>query len=99
MAHEYGVGRDTLRRALAVLRFEGVVVSGGPGQRWVVAEPADRELVWAHRGSSVVSRPPTVEERAEFGIDPAAAIWVLEIHHTGEEPRVLRADRFVVQFE
>lgn len=90
----YGVGRETVRRALRVLRGEGLVVTeAGYGTR--VVEPAEREPVRVARGSTVVARPATPAERAEHGIPDGGHVVVVTY---GGRQQVYPADRTVLTF-
>lgn len=77
LQQEYGLGRHTVRRAVAVLRAEGlVVVLKGHGVH-VRERPEKQDLVPA-AGSTVDARMPTVEERAEMDIDEGVPVfWVI----------------------
>lgn len=78
LVQEYGVSRETVRRALQVLRVEGLVVTErGYGTR--VVEERQREQVRVPRGARVRSRMPTAAEREELGIDLAAVVPVLVV--------------------
>lgn len=67
IGHEYRVGKATVQAAIGALRSEGLItVERGIGIR--VSEPVERRRVSVPRGSSVISRPATSEERAELGL-------------------------------
>jgi DNA-binding GntR family transcriptional regulator len=86
MRHEFGVGQDTVRDALAVLRNEGLIVSE-QGRRHQIRVPPRRQLVWLRPGERASARMPTPEERAEHDI--AIGIPVLVVGAA-----VYPADRF-----
>lgn len=74
----HGLSRETVRRALAVLRSEGLVVTeAGYGTR--VAEPVDREQVRVPRGSEVISRPATPDERRELDVVEGGHVLVVSV--------------------
>ena len=77
LQQQFGLARGTVRRAVAVLRAEGlVVVRRGHGV--VVREhPEVQDLVPAP-GSTVSARMPTAEERAAHDIpDGVPVLWVI----------------------
>ena len=58
LSRHYGVGRDVARRALALLRQEGLITSvRGMSSR--IREPAQRRLVTFHSGDELICRMPT----------------------------------------
>ncbi|MEU7590653.1 GntR family transcriptional regulator [Micromonospora sp. NPDC049230] len=74
----YGVSRETVRRTLAVLRAEGLVVTEPSlGTRVRVAE--QRRQVSVARGSTVISRPATAAERAELGLPVGEHVQVISM--------------------
>lgn len=78
MEQEYGYSRETIKRALAVLVKEGLVVTErGYGTR--VREPSERELVSVPRGARWISRPATPEERASLGIAEGGHVSVVTL--------------------
>jgi DNA-binding transcriptional MocR family regulator len=76
MRHEYGVGNDTVRDALAVLRNEGLIVSE-QGQRHQVRVPPRRELVWLRPGERALARMPTPDERDDHDIAFGIPVFVV----------------------
>lgn len=97
LAHEYEVGRDTVREVLARLRSEGLILRGAPGVRSRVMPQIEREQVWPRRGSRVITRMPTPVERRELEIPEG--VPVLEVRYRMEEPRLYRGDRYELMFE
>lgn len=84
----YGVAVETGRRAIRLLRQEGLVVvrHGHPTR---VADPVvERELVRHPRGTVFTSRPPTAEERDTYGDS-----WMIEAVLFGTVRGVYPADR------
>lgn len=78
LRQEYGVATGTVRRALDVLVKEGlIVVERSYGQR--VREMQQREKVAVPRGSSVIARPATMDERRELGIPEGAHVLVVTV--------------------
>lgn len=94
LGHEYGVGRATVRMAVATLRGEGlVVVERGTGTR--VRQPAEREAVRVPRGARVISRMPDPDERSELDVDEGVPVLVVTV---GGRDRVYAADRVMLTF-
>jgi DNA-binding GntR family transcriptional regulator len=86
---EHGLARETVRRAMALLRSEGLVdIRHGHGTR--VKEPTEREVVRIPRYSHVLTRPATAAERAELGLRDGEL--VVEVR-TGAKVSVYPADR------
>lgn len=79
---EYDLGRDTVRRALYLLRDEGYLVSRR-GERWRAADQLpgnhERELLQLPPGARVWLEPATAEERGRLGLPVGAAMFV--VHH------------------
>ncbi|WP_431728265.1 GntR family transcriptional regulator [Verrucosispora sp. TAA-831] len=74
----YGVSRETVRRALAVLRGEGLVVTeSGYGTRVLVAE--ERRRVTVPRGATAVSVPASREQRDRFGLAVGEHVLVVSL--------------------
>lgn len=74
----HGVSRETIRRALAVLRAEGLVVTE-PSYGTRVRVPEQRRQIAAPRGSTVISRPATAAERRELGLAVGDHVQVISL--------------------
>jgi hypothetical protein len=83
LAHEYSIGRDTLRQAYATLRAEGLLLPGGPGTRSRVAPAPDRHVVWLDRDADIVTRMPVGDEREVLGIPEGVVVPVFEVTVAG----------------
>ncbi|MQS10395.1 winged helix-turn-helix domain-containing protein, partial [Streptomyces alkaliphilus] len=90
MIRAHGVGRDTVRRAVEVLRAEGLLEPGVPGRAAVVAggstpaEPLEQHLARAFRAPRVL-----LEAREPFPRRLSEAL----LHRAGEIARVPRPGR------
>jgi len=80
----------TVRRALAVLRGEGLIRTAR-GEPSTVRTAPHRAEIPAQFGSRLISRMPSTIERAEFGIE--VGVPLIEIRHAGGRVDVLAADR------
>ncbi|MEU4772991.1 GntR family transcriptional regulator [Micromonospora sp. NPDC023644] len=90
LSQEHGVGRGTVRRAVGLLRAEGLVdVASGRGTR--VRMPTERQRVSVPRGSEVLARMPTAEERAELDVPDGVPVMVVSLG--GRVRGVYAADR------
>jgi GntR family transcriptional regulator len=90
IAQENGVGRDTVRTAMGLLRAEGWIETHRPvGSR--VRSP-ERVEVLVDLGSEWLVRTPTLDERTELGLREDDR--VVEVTYRGDV-RVFAADRHV----
>jgi DNA-binding FadR family transcriptional regulator len=91
LVQRYGIARETARRAVAVLRAEGIVgVVRGHGV--VVREqPTIQDLTPAD-GSTITARMPTADERAELDIPEGVPVIAVVAPDGGVE--VYPADRW-----
>lgn len=86
LATQFGVGRDSIRDALAALRGEGLIETRR-GFRSRVRERPERTRVELAPGSVVTARMPTPEERVEQDVFEGVPMLVV-----GD--RAYPADRF-----
>lgn len=86
----HGLGKHTVRSALAMLRAEGlIVVRRGYGA--VVREPVDREDLVLQPGDVAIPRMPSPDERERLGLDDGIpVVHVLRPDGTGD---IYPADR------
>ncbi|AVT32459.1 GntR family transcriptional regulator [Plantactinospora sp. BC1] len=90
LSQEYGVGRDAVRQALALLRSEGLV-STERGERSRVRTPPERVPVELPPGGRAVARMPTDPERVERDMD--AGVPLIEVHHPDGTTEIYPADK------
>src|SRR6266536_3034970 len=97
LSQRFGVGRDAVRDALAMLRSEGLVITTR-GIGTFVRGPADElAVVRVGLGTRVSARIPTADERLSLGIPEGTAVLV--VARAGEPEQVLPADRTVVEVD
>ncbi|GAB3856474.1 hypothetical protein GCM10029963_52910 [Micromonospora andamanensis] len=72
----YGVSRETVRRALAVLRAEGLVITE-PSYGTRVREASERRRVSVPRGASIVSGPASHAQRQALGVPVGEHVLVV----------------------
>lgn len=94
LQQEFDVGRETARRAVAMLRSEGLV-SVDRGHGVVVREQPELEELVPPAGSQVSARMPSPEERAEHGI--AEGVPVLWIVHPDGVAAAYPADQYRIR--
>jgi len=91
LAQEHGISLPTVRRAIQVLRTEGLVVTErGYGTR--VVEQQQRQRIRVPRGARIIIRMPTDTERAELGVEPGMVVPVVEIRVGAQVRGPYRAD-------
>jgi DNA-binding GntR family transcriptional regulator len=89
----YGVSRTSVRRALAVLRQEGLIVSAR-GTSTRVREHLPRREVLIDQGDELLTRMPTEHERIEHLIDHG--VPMVEIRRRSGGVELLAGDRVVI---
>lgn len=92
LAQTYVVGTDTVRRALAVLRLEGLIDTV-PKLGSFVRVPPKAELVTVDRGR-ITARMPAQDERRALDIPEGIPLLIIE---TGDRTELLPADRAVIE--
>jgi len=97
LSQSYGIGRDAVRDALALLRSEGLVTTTRGIGTFVRGPAEDLAVVRVGAGTRVSARVPTADERLSLGIPEGTAVLV--VSPPGEPERILPADRTVVEFE
>lgn len=88
LADEHGVSRSTVRRALAMLKSEGLIDTERGRRAWVRG-PRRKDLLWLRGGEPAPIRMPTAVERATLGVPPGVPVY--EIGR-----RLYPGDRYVV---
>lgn len=91
LAQTYGLSITTARRAIAVLRNEGLI-DVRPGYPPRVRVPPELEDVTPEPGDVITYRVPTAGERVEQGI-PDGVVLLLRIGRSGEVVEY-RGDQF-----
>lgn len=90
LCERYTVSLTTVRRAVAILREEGLVTSRR-GAASTVRERPDRQTVVMGRGSKLTCRMPTTTERFAMGID--RGVPLVEIRDKLGHTEVFLADQ------
>jgi DNA-binding GntR family transcriptional regulator len=92
-ARHYNLSRDTVRRALAVLRNEGMIVTRHPdGSR---VRPAAAHTIVQVTQAVVSARMPTDPERHQLGLSDGVPLIV--VRRKGHEPEIYPGDRTIVE--
>lgn len=86
---EFGLGRDSVRLAMATLRAEGLIITTKQGSR--VRPVLDMAEVAISKDTQVSTRMPTQRERRLLGLPEGVPVFVVE--RPGGEPEVLAGDR------
>lgn len=87
--YEYGISRESVRKAMAILRAEGLIITTKQGSR--VRPHLDMAEVVIGVDTHISTRMPTPQERRALSIPEGVPVFVIEIQ--GKEPRVLAGDR------
>ncbi|MEV4141114.1 winged helix-turn-helix domain-containing protein [Dactylosporangium sp. NPDC049742] len=93
LCDQYDVSLTTIRRALAILREEGLVTSRR-GAASIVRERPARRIVVMGRGSRLTCRMPTTTERFTLGID--RGVPLVEVRDRLGQVEVFLADQVEV---
>lgn len=91
IGRQYGVGRMCVQRAIAVLRNEGLIVTGRGAQAQVRAQPV-RTMFGIESSEQLVARMPTPTEARRLAL--AAGVPLLEVTRTDGSVEVFPADRY-----
>lgn len=93
LTQRFGIARETARRAIALLRTEGIIVTTRAVGSFVRL-PGQHEPVTVGPGTTVQSRMPTTDERRSLGIPEG--VPVLAITRPGGEQELAPADRVAI---
>lgn len=96
LVQEHKVARETARRAIGLLRSEGLVVTES-GRGTFVRIQGDLTVVRLDATARISARMPSVEERRRHGIVEGVPVFVVE--REGHEPEILPADKNVLAYE
>ncbi|MFI7049012.1 GntR family transcriptional regulator [Streptosporangium sandarakinum] len=77
LADSYGVGKDTVREALAQLRSEGLIRTVNRDGSYV-REQIEPDVVQLQGPARIRTRMPTPEERRRFRLDEGVPVLVVE---------------------
>jgi DNA-binding GntR family transcriptional regulator len=91
LVQQHGIGRDTVRRAMAVLRGEGLVTTEQGTGTWVRQTPSRTVTIRIQGDDWVEVRLPSDIERRKLGLDEG--IPVFEVHRANGELEIHPADR------
>lgn len=86
---QYDVGRDTVRKAMGILRTEGLIVTSKQGSR--VRPHVDIAVVDVERDTRISTRMPTQQERRALSVPEGVPVFVIE--EPGKNPRIFAGDR------
>ncbi|MGH3327261.1 MAG: hypothetical protein ACRDPT_05595 [Streptomycetales bacterium] len=90
------MSRETVRKAIALLRSEGVVVTE-PARGTYVRDVPEMTIVRVESAAVVRSRMPSADERRYLGIPESVPVFV--ISRDGEDNEVFLADRTELHLE
>jgi DNA-binding GntR family transcriptional regulator len=93
LTQRFGIARETARRAVALLRTEGLIVTTRAVGSFVRL-PGQCETVAAGAGTTIRSRMPTTSERRSLGIPEG--VPVLVITHPDGQQELAPADRTAI---
>lgn len=93
LSQEYGIGRDAVRKAVSLLRFEGLVTTTR-GQPTQVRLRPERRVVEVPPGSRISARMPNGHQRREMDMDEG--IPIVEVRSPDGTVQVFPADEVVL---
>lgn len=93
MAHEHGLGRETVRKAMAILRAEGLVITV-QGEGTLVRVPARPRRIRLGPGDSATVRVPADTERRKLGLDEG--VPVIEVQRAAGAPELHPGDNATI---
>ncbi len=93
MQQEHGLGRHTVRKAVGMLRAEGLV-SFVKGLGMVVREDPEFQVLAPPPGAEVRVRMPSAAERDEFGLEEGVPVFVIV---ADDGVQVFPGDRWVLR--
>lgn len=95
LCHEYDVGLDTVKDALAVLRHQGLIETKR-GRGWRVRPAQQVTIIHAGPGARISSRMPTEAEQQHYSLPDGVPLLVIR---TGDQVRILPADQHEIAFD
>lgn len=96
LCQEHGIGRDSVRDAMAILRSEGLIVTE-PRVGSRVREIHERQIVTLAAGERAWTKMPTADERRVLGIPEGTPLIIVQ-RADGTEERFL-GDRYAIEPE
>jgi GntR family transcriptional regulator len=90
LAQQYGVSRETGRKAVAQLRLEGLVQTRKARGTYVIRIP-ERRVREVGPGASITARAPTAAEREHLTMPDG--VWILVVQEGKGEPEIMDASR------
>src|ERR1022692_2899428 len=97
LAQSFGVGRDAVRDALALLRSEGLVITTRGIGTFVREQATDLAVVRVGAGTRVAARVATADERLTLGLPEGTAVLV--VTQAGRPDELLPADRTIIEVD
>jgi DNA-binding GntR family transcriptional regulator len=95
LAQIHGVGRETVRQALAILRAEGAIVTVRGFGSYVRGPSEEITVVHIEMGARVTARMPKYAERRALGLHEGVPLLV--VSRVGRDDEVYPADRTAIE--
>ncbi|WP_068925624.1 GntR family transcriptional regulator [Planobispora rosea] len=95
LIQQHGVARETVRRAISILRAEGRVQTLAGRGSYVRGSADEAEVVTLAPGSRISSRMPSPAERRQYGVAEGVPLFVVELE--GQEAQAYPADRVILE--